>query len=161
MQRASEVSNASKACRTWRRLSRRSVGQLCLATAGLLVSRGTAAAASAGDDSLLVSDASVSPDPFVPDGSSPSGVLTLQFTIWRPGVVTIQIASAVGGAVRTLAGSWPILEAGRHAILWDGIDSQGQPAPSGAYVYRIEATDKVGSSASVVTGSFALECVCG
>jgi hypothetical protein len=31
------------------------------------------------------------------------------------------------------------LEAGPHAVGWDGVDDGGRPAPAGVYFYRLEA----------------------
>jgi len=30
-------------------------------------------------------------------------------------------------------------DAGRHSVRWDARDDAGRPAPSGVYVYRLEA----------------------
>ena len=29
------------------------------------------------------------------------------------------------------------VEAGRHAVTWEGVDATGRPVPSGVYLYRL------------------------
>jgi hypothetical protein len=69
-----------------------------------------------------------SPNPFDP-------ATTVRFELARAGYVRLVIYDVSGRVVRTLAeGS---LEAGSHAVTWDGRDEKGRKAPSGLYFYRL------------------------
>jgi len=57
--------------------------------------------------------------------------------------VTLEIFNSLGQKVRTIVDSKQA--AGSHTVVWDGTDEHGEMASSGAYYYRIQADDSVGS----------------
>ena len=67
-------------------------------------------------------------------------VSTLLFTLARPATVTWQVTTAAGAAVRTLLTAAP-LDAGTHALAWDGRTDAGELAPSGRYVSQVTVDD--------------------
>jgi hypothetical protein len=70
------------------------------------------------------------PNPFV-------GGTTMRLTLPAPETVSARIYSPAGRLVRTLENSR--LEAGEHAIPWDGTDNAGARVASGVYFIRVEA----------------------
>jgi flagellar hook assembly protein FlgD len=77
--------------------------------------------------------ASVSPNPL-----NPTAVLT--FSTTRAGQVRVSVFDLRGRRVRVLEpGAY--LEPGYHDIMFDGRSDRGEPLPSGAYFYRIEAAE--------------------
>jgi choice-of-anchor B domain-containing protein len=70
------------------------------------------------------------PNPFNP-------TTRIRFELGRAGAIEITIHDARGRLVRRLtAGS---LEAGEHALVWDGRDAHGAPQPSGIYLYEVRS----------------------
>ena len=67
-------------------------------------------------------------------------VSTLSFTLARPASVTWQVTTAAGAPVRTLYTSAP-LDAGTHAVAWDGRTDTGVLAPSGRYLSQVTVDD--------------------
>lgn len=65
-----------------------------------------------------------------------SGTFTY-FSLDRPGHVGLRVWDASGRLVRTLV-EWE-MQAGHHAVPWNGLDSEGQPVPSGVYFYSLDA----------------------
>ena len=57
---------------------------------------------------------------------------TIRFKLDADGFASIHIKSADGRIVRTLATS-ELFKKGAHAIVWEGLDEQKQPLPSGEY----------------------------
>ncbi|MGD9548145.1 MAG: FlgD immunoglobulin-like domain containing protein [Candidatus Krumholzibacteriia bacterium] len=74
----------------------------------------------------------VHPNPFNPR-------TTISFTLERSGPATVQVFDAAGRLVRSLL-TGAILDAGDHALEWDGRDDAGRPVPSGTYLARLEAS---------------------
>lgn len=72
----------------------------------------------------------VSPNPFVTEA-------TLQLSLPQAGHVDLGIYDISGRRLRTLASAR--LSAGTHALVWDGRDDRGNPAPSGVYFARLQA----------------------
>jgi flagellar hook assembly protein FlgD len=60
----------------------------------------------------------------------------IAFTLDKPGRVSLAIYDTKGIQVRTLRNAEP-LEAGKHTIVWDGLDRNGQPAPAGDYTWKL------------------------
>ncbi len=56
--------------------------------------------------------------------------------------MTLTVYNVAGQVVAELVGG-EILEAGRHAREWYGIDEHGRPAASGLYLYRLIAGGQV------------------
>ncbi|MFB3906943.1 MAG: M1 family aminopeptidase [Candidatus Eisenbacteria bacterium] len=70
------------------------------------------------------------PNPF-------AGGTSLRFALPRAAVTILRIYDPAGRCVRTLADG--LLEAGWHAVDWDGRDSGGRELPCGVYHARLEA----------------------
>ncbi len=72
----------------------------------------------------------VAPNPFVEFAD-------VRCTLPVAGVVTLRVFDVSGRRVRTLlAGQW--LDAGPHAIAWDGTRDDGRAAPAGMYLVRLD-----------------------
>ncbi len=71
------------------------------------------------------------PNPFNPS-------TTIDFSIERPGRVTLRVFDLGGRVVRTLLESRKYDE-GRYKVSWDGIDNSGSFIASGVYFYRLES----------------------
>jgi len=61
----------------------------------------------------------------------------IAFELGRAGKVGLSIYSADGRLVRTLVAE--DRAAGRHSVVWDGMNEEGRRVPSGAYFYRLRA----------------------
>jgi FlgD Ig-like domain len=81
------------------------------------------------------------PNPFNPSTS-------IQYDLKEDSFVEVQVFDLLGRLVKTLV-SQPHL-AGRHSVIWDGINSAGSAVPSGTYVYRLKAGDFVQSNTLVL-----------
>lgn len=66
---------------------------------------------------------------------------TIEFEISRADQVSVQIYSASGELVRTLARGH--FHEGRHSVDWDGTDDAGSRVPRGVYFYQAQAGDAV------------------
>ena len=73
------------------------------------------------------------PNPFNP-------TTTIRFDLPREAPVTLEIYDVLGVRIRTLL-KGETMSAGRRAMMWDGRDEGGSIAPSGVYLYRINAGD--------------------
>jgi flagellar hook assembly protein FlgD len=62
--------------------------------------------------------------------------------------VTLTIYNLKGEKVRILADGR--MAGGSHKAVWDGLDAGGVPVPSGVYVYRLEAGDRMLSKRMVL-----------
>ena len=82
------------------------------------------------------------PNPFNPS-------TTISFAVPTAGEVTLSIYNIRSQLVRTLvSGSFT---AGRHQVVWNGLDARGIRAASGIYVYRLEAENFVAYKKLVLT----------
>ena len=72
-----------------------------------------------------------------------------RFSVPRSGVVKLEIFTAAGRFVRTLAHQR--YAAGEHRVTWDGRDHRGQGCGSGVYFYRLESGDFTASRRMVLT----------
>jgi hypothetical protein len=70
------------------------------------------------------------PNPFNPSTA-------IEFTLPRPGQVTLEIYDIIGRKVRTLLSD--VLTAGTKRVVWDGNSADGTSVASGVYFYRIAA----------------------
>jgi PKD repeat protein len=68
------------------------------------------------------------PNPF-------AGSTAIAFSLGRPGRVTVGVYTVSGRRVATLFDGR--MEAGRHAVPWDGADATGLRVPPGAYLCRV------------------------
>ncbi len=70
------------------------------------------------------------PNPFNPSTE-------IRFDLHAPARVTLTVYNILGEEIiRLIDAEYP---AGTHAVIWDGVDENGQPAASGIYLYRIVA----------------------
>ncbi len=74
------------------------------------------------------------PNPFNPSTE-------ISFALKADGQVRLSVYNVLGQQVRTLIDEY--MPAGNHSITWDGRSSDGSPASSGIYFYRIQANDYV------------------
>lgn len=63
----------------------------------------------------------------------------ISYTLSRRSHVNISIYNVLGQNIRELVDAG--IEAGKHAVIWDGNDYNGRPAPSGIYFYEIRSDD--------------------
>jgi hypothetical protein len=70
------------------------------------------------------------PNPFNPE-------TTIEYTLPKHALVKLKVYDMLGQEVRTLVNEFQ--QAGVKSIAWDGKNEQGQPVPSGVYIYRIAA----------------------
>jgi flagellar hook assembly protein FlgD len=61
----------------------------------------------------------------------------LRYQSPQAGWLTVKIFNANGQEVRTMVKA--LQQPGYHQIGWDGHDAQGQLAPSGVYIYLLQA----------------------
>lgn len=74
--------------------------------------------------------------------------VTLGYTLAEEAVnVTAHIRSSDGSVVQTF-NDLPTTPGTRHDILWDGLNSQGEPIPSNGFTIEILATDESGEPVS-------------
>lgn len=73
--------------------------------------------------------------PAFPNPFNPS--TTLSFDLPEAGPVSLKVYNLRGQCVRTLAED--TMEAGVHRAVWSGVDDQGRPVATGAYVCRLQA----------------------
>ncbi len=82
----------------------------------------------------------ITPDDYIleqnyPNPFNPSTTIRYQLPIRKQ--VTVRIYNELGQLVKTLV-DHVTQEAGRHQVVWDGTDSNGQPVASGTYIYSLE-----------------------
>jgi len=82
------------------------------------------------------------PNPFNP-------TTTVEFQLQADGRVRLSVYNITGQLVKQLIDK--NLHAGTHEVVWDGLDSNGSPAPSGMYVYTIEVNDFTQSRKMMLT----------
>ena len=85
------------------------------------------------DETLLpVSTALVGnfPNPFNPE-------TTIRFTLSHAENVEINIYNVRGQLIRTLVNGY--VNGGRHNVVWNGLNDNGNPVGSGVYFYRMTA----------------------
>lgn len=70
------------------------------------------------------------PNPFNPE-------TTIEFVLPNQQHVTVDVYDVSGKKVRTLGNQ--LYASGRHRVIWDGLDQNEQPVPSGVYLYRLHA----------------------
>lgn len=76
------------------------------------------------------------PNPFNP-------TTTIRYVLERRSHVEIAIYNVLGRKICSLVNG--VRSAGEHSIVWDGKDSDGNPAASGLYLYRLRAGDRIDS----------------
>jgi len=81
------------------------------------------------------------PNPFNPE-------TVIEYTLPQRGAVRIKVVNSLGQTVRMLVDG--MVTMGRHRVVWDGCDSDGNIMPSGVYLYTIEADTYRESKAMVL-----------
>lgn len=76
--------------------------------------------------------------------------MTAEYALSGQTAVTARMQNAKGAFVRTLAES-TLLGAGRHSLVWDGLDAVGGPARDGLYELRLDTADPSGWRRYAVT----------
>jgi len=95
----------------------------------------------AGDNAQITEFSAANyPNPFNP-------ATEIRYALPADGQVTIRIFSILGGQVRLVADEFKL--AGRHKVVWDGRNDQGEPIASGVYIYRISYLPIVEAGESV------------
>ena len=84
--------------------------------------------------------------PCVPNPFNPR--TTILFDLGRSGPVKLRILDVRGRHVRTLLDA--TRAAGRHAIIWNGLDGAGNPVPSGVYHSQLITGDITATRKMVV-----------
>jgi hypothetical protein len=74
----------------------------------------------------------------VPNPFNPS--TRISFSIPQSGTVRLVVYSTTGQTIRTLVDGQ--LSAGRHMVVWDGLDGAGRQASSGVYIYRLTSGNR-------------------
>jgi hypothetical protein len=71
-------------------------------------------------------------------GTNPTrGPMSFAMDLDRDGFVNVQMFSADGRLVNTLANAW--MPAGTHRVRWDATDRAGRPSPPGVYMVRAKS----------------------
>jgi hypothetical protein len=78
---------------------------------------------------------------FRPQVNPARGPMSFALDLDHDGLVNVQMFSADGRLVSTLANSW--MPAGTHRIHWDATDRRGRPSGPGVYMVRAKAGDHV------------------
>ena len=73
----------------------------------------------------------------------PGVLMTAEYALSGQTAVTARIQNVSDDIVRTLVESTP-LGAGRHSLVWDGLDAVGGPARDGLYQLRLDTEDPSG-----------------
>lgn len=92
-----------------------------------------------GDPALVEEAASTLPQPYAllpayPNPFNPA--TTVAFTLPREGRVRLDVFDVAGRRVQTLVDD--VLTAGRHDVIWDGLDHAGRNQSSGVYFARLQ-----------------------
>lgn len=82
------------------------------------------------------------------DHSGAGGVKTIYKLSSDASINTVNILDQQGNTVYTTTGE---LSSGLHTFIWDGTDSNGQPAPAGTYTLQVGALDAAQKNISVTT----------
>jgi hypothetical protein len=70
------------------------------------------------------------PNPFNP-------TTTINYSLNKASNVKIEIHNLIGQKIKTLENGFK--SPGKHSVVWDATDDNGNPAGSGIYFYRLEA----------------------
>ena len=73
------------------------------------------------------------PNPFNPS-------TTISYQLSKVSDVSLSIYNIKGQLIKTLLSD--VKPAGEHSILWNGIDNDDSPVPSGVYLYQIKANNQ-------------------
>jgi hypothetical protein len=90
-----------------------------------------------------ISNISVSPASFSPNGDGVSDSATIGFESDKAGTYSVEVKDDGGNSVRTLTGT---MSASSNTAVWDGKDSAGSVVSDGIYTFFISGTDDLGLS---------------
>jgi len=90
---------------------------------------------------IEVTDLTLSPEPFSPDGDGLDDTLSISFRLSGDANLTVKVVDSAGNTVKTLSNEQPF-SAGEHTLTWDGTTDSGEPAPDGEYTVQITATPR-------------------
>ena len=82
------------------------------------------------------------PNPFNPE-------TTISYELTSPETVACSIYNVNGQLVKSLVNGYQ--SAGKHHITWNGTNADGQPVPSGIYIYRLQAGESVQTLQMILT----------
>jgi len=88
-----------------------------------------------------VTDLTLSPEPFSPNGDGLDDTLSISFRLSGDANLTVKVVDSAGNTVKTLSNEQPF-SAGEHTLTWDGTTDSGEPAPDGEYTVQITATPR-------------------
>jgi murein DD-endopeptidase MepM/ murein hydrolase activator NlpD len=91
-----------------------------------------------GEPDATVSDITVEPDAFSPNGDRTSDTLSMAFTLTKAVDLQVVVANAYGREVRTLASGQ--YQAGATTLTWNGKNTAGDIVGDGLYQITVEAT---------------------
>ncbi|RKZ15737.1 hypothetical protein DRQ53_08185, partial [bacterium] len=84
--------------------------------------------------------------PNVPNPFNPR--TTVYFDVAKDGPVTVRVYSLNGRLVRTLVSR--DMQAGKHEVIWNGVDDTGRSVASGTYLVQLVARDRTDSRSMVL-----------
>ncbi|GEM_PF-5481878 len=76
---------------------------------------------------------------------------TIQYDLPRASRVSLRVYNVQGQEIANLNLVYGELPAGRHAVRWNGMNTDGTPVPSGIYIYRIRAGEYTASRKMVLS----------
>ena len=88
----------------------------------------------------FITDMSVEPNPFSPNGDGTEDSTTMHYTIPEPARITITIYDSNNNPVRTLVSDAEKLTADNIEV-WDGVDGEGERVREGSYVCKLNAVN--------------------
>jgi hypothetical protein len=98
-----------------------------------------------------IQGATVTPDPFSPNGDGHSDLASLRFQPGEPGSCRVSVLDADGAVARMLRG-WHAVTSGVQTVTWDGrVGTSGSltAAGDGSHTLRVELRDPAGNHAAV------------
>lgn len=101
-----------------------------------------------GTTSLVISENTVSPDPFTPSGSNSA---TISYNLSGSAKVSITVFDGANNLIKALESDVQKSQ-GANSVSWDGTDSSGMIVKDGIYGYKISAVEEGGLEASPATG---------
>jgi flagellar hook assembly protein FlgD len=90
---------------------------------------------------LLKGSLTCQPRAFSPKGNTFNTETTISFSLDKPASATIKVYNVAGHLVRLLAYD-RILSGGRNALSWNGVDSDNEIVPTGAYIVAVTIGDR-------------------
>ncbi|MGE5499667.1 MAG: T9SS type A sorting domain-containing protein, partial [Syntrophothermus sp.] len=101
---------------------------------------------------LDVSESAINPKKFVleqnyPNPFNPS--TTIRFIMAEDGMAELKIYDMLGREVKTIIEGF--LRSGMHSFIWNGFNSNGTPAASGIYIYRLRTAGNTQSKKMILT----------